>query len=85
MTATPKPDVLADFDELIETAAQCLVSTSRIERLQSLRSKLAALVEAARPFDIPVPTEYENHHRVKTIRRAWEIRALSAALRDLGL
>lgn len=76
------PGVMAELDDI----AGLLGSASDKDRLKSIRNRIAALVEAARPFDIETLPTMHDDQLVTPARSlpASAYRKLSEALREIG-
>jgi len=81
--ATPKPDVLAELDRIASMLCDLDYQKDR-DSVRTIRTKLAALVEACETFDMEVNPLLDDMHPMSRRFSAREFRKLHAALRDLG-
>ncbi len=74
--------VLADLDtEISYLEENSMVGTAY--SLRHIRTKLYALVEAAKPFDLNVNSQLDDLHPMRGRHSAREYRAMYAALREI--
>jgi hypothetical protein len=79
----PSAEVLAGLDRCILSALAC-GHTDNAAILESIRTRIAALVEAARVFDRLPHESIPNNVTIDFVCRAGQWRALSTALRAIG-
>lgn len=73
-------DVLAELDDI----AGLLGSATDKDRIQSIRTRIAALVEAAKKLDLGFADEIPDTQVVKLRFTVGEFKALSSALKAIG-
>jgi hypothetical protein len=84
MTTTTKSDALAVLRTVRDSHTGDGYHVTAFELTQAI-DKLAALLEARGPFDFPVPEDAEDRDAHCVPFKNSDLRALSSALRDLGL
>ena len=83
MTTTPKPDVLVELDALINEAELKVVTVS-VKELQSIRTKLAALVETCDGVRRSYRVMHDDRQQEVACVDLGKLDAMIAALREIG-